>query len=191
MCHGSYLQQVVSTWPQLSRFVLWVTLILVLWPSPTQAQDTHPDVYITAAYGNVYRTRQDTYLSGHLLTIGAHTGPESILSGTFGQATFDFVLDMDSRQLSAFALTGEAGLTFGTDVLGGFLLAALRTGVDRLPEQSWTPLDPGVCAGAVLFVGPVAIGTEARGWLGWSVYAEGMEAEPYFDFRIFLSAGIW
>jgi hypothetical protein len=152
---------------------------------PAAASD---GIGVLVGYGYVKQERMGFASEGHLLSIGIHSPGDALEDGIFAAATFDFVVDHTYDDLTQLAFTFEGAYAWGSSFLGGYLGFAMRTGIDGYPKASWSPLDPGGVLGFIVLMGPVGIGGEFRGWLGWNVYQDlSNEIEPYFDARMYMS----
>lgn len=163
-----------------------VTALMVLaTAAPARAGD---GVGVLVGYGLVKQTRLDFESEGHLLSIGVHSPGDALEDGFFASATFDFVIDHEYDDLTQLAFTFEGAYAFGTSFLAGYAGMAIRSGIDGYPKPSWSPLDLGGVAGFIVLMGPVGMGAEVRGWLGWNIYEDiDNRIEPYFDARVYMS----
>jgi hypothetical protein len=159
-------------------------LSLAGWSGRAAAQE----MGVLAGYGYVKQDRMGFGSEGHLLSIGIHTVDSMLESGIFASATIDFVIDHEYTDLTQLAVTIEGAYAWGGDVFNGYAGMALRCGVDGYPDSSWSPLDPGAVVGFIVLMGPLGLGAEFRGWLGWDVYQDVTNRiEPYFDARAYMS----
>lgn len=153
--------------------------------APAHAGD---GVGVLVGYGIIKQKRLDFESQGHLISVGVHSPGDSLEDGFFASATFDFVIDQEYSDLTQLGFTFEGAYAFGSSFLAGYVGFAMRTSIDGYPRPSWSPMDPGAVAGFIVLMGPVGLGAEFRGWLGWNVYEDfDNRIEPYFDARLYLS----
>ena len=165
--------------------VLAAGLCLLGWSGSAHADD---EIGILLGYGYVKQSRMSFDSEGHLLSIGVHSPGSMLEDGMFASVTVDFVVDHEYTDLTQLALTMEGAYAWGGDVFAGYGGFAMRCGVDGYPDSSWSPLDPGVVVGFIVMLGPIGVGAEFRGWLGWNVYQDlTNRIEPYFDARAYVS----
>jgi len=164
---------------------LAAALALLLPSAPARAED---GIGFLVGYGYVKQERLGFASEGHLLSVGIHTPGTALEDGVFASATVDVVIDHEYEDLTQLALTLEGAYAFGASFMAGYAGFAMRTGIDGYPKSSWSPFDPGGVLGFIVLMGPLGLGGEVRGWLGWNVYQDlSNEIEPYFDARMYMS----
>lgn len=175
----------VAAAPVLCALVLSALLLA----SPRADASDGPGLLV--GYGLIRQERLAYSSEGHMFSVGIHTPGDALEDGLFAAFTFDFVIDYEYTDLTQLAFTFEGAYAWGSDVFGTYLGVCMRSGIDGYPKASWSPMDPGAVLGLIAFLGPVGIGAEFRGWLGWNVYDDlDNQIEPYFDARVFMSVAL-
>ncbi len=170
------------------RLILLPALVLLVLTSVAHADDKKSGV--TFGYGLLHQKRLGEQSKGHLVNIGAILNTEKLMV----HAGFQFAIDYEYKDGTQYSLFAVAAYKLGWRFFGLYLGGGYKMSLDGYPEPSWSPFDLGAALGLYINAGPVFIGMDWRGWLGFNIYSVregsrregGVKIEPYQEAQIYL-----